>query len=526
MKYLVPLFAFLCIVSYCQAQIDNLDPNFGNGGVAHANFFSSWDEGQAAIRYPDGKILIAGRTRNAQNQYIICVARFLSNGQPDNNFGNQGKATFSSNANDNIVKIIDPLLQPDGKIIIPGTINVNNVVKRILVRIQANGQLDNSFAANGFYVSTFENEEDISQCRLFSDGRIWCIGGNQVSTAPNGLLRNRLSSIRFLANGIIDTSYNGSNYKVHAVATGEAFDVATEGCFLSDSTAVIVGNNFPTVNGTRRLVFAKINFKGNFDSTFGTNGSFRHLPPYNLFGTTRLKPASNGDLIMTAAARLSGSGQIGNTAVYRYKSIGRVDSSFGTNGIAVNPYYTFNGNYLAADFQVDALGKIWVAHFGRNTAGLQTYAVSVFMPNGAMDNSYNGLGFLMSGMVGSPKRIFLEPDGFPILAGTGIKSGITTEDDLIAVKIRPSTVSILPNEGGKFSVFPTLVESGTTIRIEFEAKSQVEWQLVNNAGQIIQKGISQQVSQIEPETSGLVPGMYHVRYLVGNTLKQARFVVY
>jgi hypothetical protein len=233
---------------------------------------------------------------------------------------------------------------------------------------------------------------------------------------------------------------------------------------------------------------------------------------------------------MTGQARLSGSGQIGNTAVYRFRSNGRLDSAFGLNGISVNPFVGVNANnFLAVDLQEDAQGKIWVGHYGQNISGIRTFAVSRFLPNGAIDNSYGGIGYIMTGFAGDPDRIFLEPDGFPILTGTGNNVGVTNSKDMVAIKVKPTTVSVLLKETNQLIILPALAERGTPIRINPETNDPAEWQLINSSGQILtpervevqgdEKGIIIQTSQLSP-------GVYQIRQLSQKGIRQARLMVY
>src|SRR3954465_1407874 len=68
-----------------------LDPHFGTGGVAAADFGGS-DQGFAMVQQHDGKTLVAGRAWNV-NQYDFGVARFNADGSLDSSFGNGGMVT-------------------------------------------------------------------------------------------------------------------------------------------------------------------------------------------------------------------------------------------------------------------------------------------------------------------------------------------------------------------------------------------------------------------------------------------------
>jgi len=173
MKHFTILIFALLIIQNSWAQIENVDPGFGNNGVASAEFNNAFDEAFSSLVLPSGKILIAGRT-SVQPDRPIILAMFLANGQPDNSFGTNGKKTIPTNQN-GIISLRTPLLQTDGKIIIPGNLNVNNITRRMAVRILANGDLDNTFGNNGFFVSNNALGaigEDLVECFLLPDGKI------------------------------------------------------------------------------------------------------------------------------------------------------------------------------------------------------------------------------------------------------------------------------------------------------------------------------------------------------------------
>src|SRR5258705_12279114 len=62
-----------------------LDPHFGTGGMALADFGGS-DQGFAMVVQHDGKTLVAGRAWNV-HQYDFGVARFNADGTLDSSFG-------------------------------------------------------------------------------------------------------------------------------------------------------------------------------------------------------------------------------------------------------------------------------------------------------------------------------------------------------------------------------------------------------------------------------------------------------
>jgi uncharacterized delta-60 repeat protein len=92
------------------------DPSFGSANGGALVDFGGTDFGSAMVLQPDGKILLAGTTDvNGRDEFA--AARLLSDGTPDNSFGQGGKAIFDLGGSDHANAMT---LQPDGKIIVAG----------------------------------------------------------------------------------------------------------------------------------------------------------------------------------------------------------------------------------------------------------------------------------------------------------------------------------------------------------------------------------------------------------------------
>src|SRR2546428_6574218 len=66
----------------------NLDPTFGTGGKVTTDFSGGEDAAFAVVLQPDGKIVVAGRSRGD-----FALARYNSNGTLDTTFGSAGNVT-------------------------------------------------------------------------------------------------------------------------------------------------------------------------------------------------------------------------------------------------------------------------------------------------------------------------------------------------------------------------------------------------------------------------------------------------
>src|SRR5690606_39032883 len=96
----------------------------------------------------DGKLVAAGTYVHEGTNTGIAVARFNANGTPDLTFGTFGYVRYDINNHRQFARSIH--IYDDGKILIGGiVINPVSGEDYLLVRLNADGTVDNSFANNG-----------------------------------------------------------------------------------------------------------------------------------------------------------------------------------------------------------------------------------------------------------------------------------------------------------------------------------------------------------------------------------------
>src|SRR5262245_52046565 len=101
-----------------------LDSTFGFGGKGIAAFDDGGqnaDTAAAIAIQADGKIVVAGKAQGPNNNLDFAIARFLSTGAPDPDFGDNGKVRIpfdGGGSNDDEAFAV--AIQPDGKIVVAG----------------------------------------------------------------------------------------------------------------------------------------------------------------------------------------------------------------------------------------------------------------------------------------------------------------------------------------------------------------------------------------------------------------------
>jgi uncharacterized delta-60 repeat protein len=153
------------------------------------------------ILQPDGKTVVTG----SGNYTNFITERYNADGSPDNSFGTGGKViTTIGNSND-YSWASSLTRQPDGKLLVAGTLNLNNSPSKfVVVRYKTNGSPDSSFNNNGinsFYAGTPGSSNNTNDIAL--QGSKILIGGIIYNSNQNLVLVRLLDSASVLSVNII-----------------------------------------------------------------------------------------------------------------------------------------------------------------------------------------------------------------------------------------------------------------------------------------------------------------------------------
>lgn len=159
---------------------------------------------------------------------------------------------------------------------------------------------------------------------------------------------------------------------------------------------------------------------GSFDTTFGINGKTK-IWHNDGAGTTVSCFQSNGKLISGGFGDISFSRYI---EFFRINIDGSLDTTFGTNGFVEKQYLdtvfdTASSNYYLFGMDVQSDDKILI--MGKRESNPNLFWVVRLTPNGLLDSSFNGTGYLDIGfgtLQDIGKCVKVQPDGKIILGGT------------------------------------------------------------------------------------------------------------
>ena len=238
----------------------SLDRTFSGDGKQTTDFDPksfSYDFGKAVSVQPDGKIVVAGRSKGG-----FALARYNPNGSLDTSFSGDGRQTADF-GEEHYAEAEDAALQRDGKIVMSGMVSVNDGTTNFsdfgLVRFRSNGSLDRTFSRDGKATTDFGRDQNFAHAVAIQGDQKIVAGGSTASI--EGDVRWALA--RYKPDGSLDKSFSGDGRQT-TVFGGlvAAHDVTIQG----SGRVVLAGA------GDGRFALAGYRRDGSLDRGFGDNG--------------------------------------------------------------------------------------------------------------------------------------------------------------------------------------------------------------------------------------------------------------
>jgi uncharacterized delta-60 repeat protein len=284
-----------------------LDPSFGSGALVDTAIGSGDAIAHAVAIQGDGKIVAAGTVETAGN-VDMAIVRYNADGTLDTSFSGDGIATATVGTGDDVA--YDVKIQPDGKIVLCGTAELAGGYDIALVRLLANGSIDNGFGSFGRVATDIGGSTDAGVSMLIQpDGKIAVAGYTSAATYD-------FAVVRYNANGTLDTSFDGDGKVVTPIGLSD--DIATFIARQPDGKLVVAG--LALIGADTDCALARYEQNGALDATYGFGGkavvNFDPTQGYAaavLLDTQGRAILAASSLTRFAVARLEGDG--GVTAV-------------------------------------------------------------------------------------------------------------------------------------------------------------------------------------------------------------------
>jgi uncharacterized delta-60 repeat protein len=339
----------------------SLDPTFDNDGKVTTDFLGGHDGAYSVILQPDGKIVAAGfATADNGISQNFALVRYKNDGSLDTSFDGDGKVTTSfAIVGDSLDIATDVVLQSDGKILVVGWTNSQDVSNFALARYLEDGSLDPDFSSDGKQTTDFNASMDSAYAvDVQTDGKIVVAGGSNAAGSFDFAVA-RYDSFgnldpTFGSGGILTTDFAGY------------FDNANDVLIQPDGNILATGYSD---DGQEDFALARYDTYGSLDLTFGDAG--KRITDIE-GGDNKAYDAvlqTNGKIIVAGVAY----DQFNDFALVRYYPDGTLDLDFSNDGIVITDFH-INDEANAVALQSD--GKILAAGVSDSDFALARYEAS------------------------------------------------------------------------------------------------------------------------------------------------------
>jgi uncharacterized delta-60 repeat protein len=254
-------------------QDGSLDNSFDGDGKMITEIPNRYfGSASSVLIQPDGKIVAAGTTSGTTvNQTIV---RYNSDGSLDNTFGNNGVFIETDWKINDIVSLA---IQSDGKFVTIGTaytlvsIGISNVGFAV-ARYNSNGTPDNTFGVQGKVITPFGSSGQVKSLKIQTDGKIIAGGtslGETLNTDPSDNTKQVFTIFRYNPDGNLDSTFDRDG-KVYTSFEKNAN--LRSMAIQADNKIVAVGNTFTPDDNTLFTVVVRYMPDGSSDSTFDNDG--------------------------------------------------------------------------------------------------------------------------------------------------------------------------------------------------------------------------------------------------------------
>jgi uncharacterized delta-60 repeat protein len=351
----------------------------------------------------------------------FCIARYLSNGELDNSFGDSGKVIIDMSADNQITQSLVLSIGSNDSILVCGSVGGPGVG---IAHIRTNGELDNLFGGEAKFTNLFMENQPfpsarkvlIAQSRQVISGenvagdtdpqqsQPYTVAAEILSSADSDLLSNLaprvvvigdvgdFSTQRFVAasrytiDGQLDQSFSNNGKVLFGLSSNLITARAAAFSPIQNKTVVIAerdDDDLPILHATRFLS------DGSLDANFGINGSTNITFFSDNDEAWIIEPRDavirKGEIIIAGSGILPGSQHL---AAVRLKEDGAEDLSFGNNGVGIAP---FGGFSSANSVKIDARTRIISAGIAD-----RSFALARFLPNGRLDQDFNQQGMVIT----------------------------------------------------------------------------------------------------------------------------------
>lgn len=432
-----------------------LDSSFSADGIQTVNLMQL-NIGFDVKQHPEtNKIYMLGYG----NSQEFLLMRFNPDGSLDTSFDSDGMVSINASLRADYGTSLE--LLPNGKILLSGySTSIGEEYRGLLVQLNADGSLDNTFANGGIIEKKSLYSLDYAYSSIVqTDGKIIEVGYTHNTGNADMVIT------RYLADGFLDPSFSNNGILTVDIAGGtdRAYGVVQQ----ANGQLIIAGESYNGSNSDFTLV--RVNNDGTVD------GIVRTAVGDGYDRIRAITQQADGKLLVAGSSQESG---FTHLTLARYSESGVLDPTFGDQGIVVSTILSSNATAFSLTLQSN--GQIVVA--GSTDSGLTSQViVKRFETDGTVDNSFNGTGTFSQAIGVNNDALYSviqQADGKLVMAGYGFGS---SNDDFLLVRL---------NTDGTLD---TSFDSDGILFIDFNGgKDKAASILQQDDGKLIISGVSEQ----------------------------------
>ena len=234
------------------------------------------------------------------------------------------------------------------------------------------GTLDSTFGENG-KVSFGGANLYVAAVVMQTDGKICAAGSRGYDYGDSEFV-----IARFFSDGKVDSSF-GVDGKAATSFGANFYSVIATSVIIQPDRKIVVGGFLFSYGDPQAEYFALVRYKanGSLDSNFGNNGK---VITFLAHAETEMNC-----LALQADGKILAAGNCDGFCIVRYLPKGKLDSSFGTNGIITKfDFFSINELAIQPDGKIIAGGSAPAAEFSNN----YDFGLSRLLANGTVDSSF------------------------------------------------------------------------------------------------------------------------------------------
>lgn len=311
-----------------------LDPTFSDDGKAATATLGDGQPSRPSVAVTQGgKVLVAGTLFPSSGNAHWVVARFLSNGDVDEKFGEEGVVYTAPGVEDRVDGVA---LTKFSKFFVYGTsIAGDDYYDFAVARYNFDGSLDTNkdsepathWDADGILTlngSASSSDDDLHELKTLDDGTIH-LGGHSRQSEQVEVVQLRLS-----AQGAVDLGFGEDG--LLASPWGPQSEFLADVVFTEGAVYAVGRTGDPSVD----FKIARYLTNGDPDGSFGTGG-FKNVSMGTEDTATELTVASDGKVVVAGSVSEPVNAFFG---VLRLRPNGTRDSSFGGDGEVLTEFPT------------------------------------------------------------------------------------------------------------------------------------------------------------------------------------------